>query len=380
MRLAFVLSALQAGGAERVVDLISKAAVARGWQVTIITFDRPCERVFHDYDPRVALLRLGIPAGVRGTAHRILALRQAFRAGQFDRVVSFLTKINVLALAAAVGLDIPLIVSERNNPSAQPMNPLWKVALSLLYARAAMIVMQTGRSLASLPRRHRLHACVIPNPVKLGSAAPRLETARQIVAVGRLTEQKGFDLLISAFAIAAREEPDWRLVIWGEGPARAQLEQQIAALGLKDRIRLAGLTAKPGEWTDGAEIFVLSSRYEGFPNAMLEAMAAGMPVIAFDCEFGPAELVRHLETGVLVENGKVEALGHSLIDLMRDTRKRRELGERARRSVFGFADQNVTERWLDCITACRGESASPERGTSCGAGLPESQPKNVTID
>lgn len=346
MRIAFVLSALQAGGAERVVNLISSAAIEAGWDVTIISFDRPGDPVFHDYDSAIALERLGIPAGVRFTGRRILALRRTLRRGRFDRVVSFLTKINVLTLAASLGLRLPVLVSERNNPSAQPMHPLWKIALTLLYPRADGIVMQTRRSVACLPKRQRPRAYIIPNPVKLPPRQACPGNSRQIVAVGRLTEQKGFDLLIAAFAKVADVEPEWNLVIWGEGPARPALEQQIAAAGLNRRILLPGQSEEPGGWTEGAAIFVLASRYEGFPNALLEAMAAGLPVIAFDCEFGPAELIDHGHSGLLVSNGAVEELQASLLALMNDENQRRVLGRAANVSVAQFADKHVAESWL----------------------------------
>lgn len=375
MRVAFVLSALQAGGTERVINLISTAAVEEGWDVTIISFDRPGDPIFHSYDPRVTFLRLGIPGGLRFAGRRIAALRRAFRDGGYDRIVSFLTKVNALTLAAALGSRRHITVCERNNPLAQPMHPLWKAALSLLYARADTIVLQTRRSMICLPKRHRSRAIVIPNPVKLGPQAAQPGRSRQIVAVGRLTEQKGFDLLISAFATIADTAPGWTLVIWGEGPARAVLEQQIVSAGLADRIFLPGLSAKPGSWTEAAEIFVLSSRYEGFPNALLEAMAAGLPTIAFDCEFGPAELIEDGRTGVLVRNGAVDALGCVLFALIGDRDRRRMLGQAARVAAARLADDQITRRWLKLIHS--GAETAPIAGRSSPDGSSEPIPQGV---
>jgi glycosyltransferase involved in cell wall biosynthesis len=346
MRIAIVLSALQAGGAERVINLLSTAAVLAGWHVTIISFDRAGDPIFHQYDRRVEFVRLGIPAGARFVPRRVIALRRTLRSGNFDRIVSFLAKINVVTLAAVLGLRSDVTVSERNNPRLQPMHPLWRMALALLYARADTIVMQTSSSVACLPKRYRSRALIIPNPVELPPRKPHVRGLRQLVAVGRLTEQKGFDLLIAAFAKIVPEHPEWKLTIWGDGPARSSLERQVAELELGHCICLPGLSARPGGWSEHAEIFALSSRYEGFPNALLEAMATGLAVVAFDCDFGPAELIEHERTGLLIPNGATDALCQSLASLMLDEQQRRRLGRAARSAAARFAGDRVTGIWL----------------------------------
>lgn len=349
MRVAFILSALQAGGAERVVGLISSAAIARGWQVTIITFDGPNDPIYHAYDAEVAFVRLGIAGTARNLARRVRALRRTLRDGHYDRVVSFLSKINVLALAASLGLPTRLIVCERNNPHLQPMHRGWRVALALLYARADAIILQTERSKSCLPARHRDRARVIPNPVTMPGASAWTPDARIIVAVGRLTEQKGFDLLLAAFDRIAAQVPGWTLRIWGEGQARATLERQRASLGLERQVELPGVTAIQGSWSEGAGMFVLSSRYEGFPNVLMEAMAAGLPVIAFDCDYGPAELVRHDRSGVLVPNGDIEELAQAMLHLIGDPSARSRLARAARKSSATYADERVADCWLSNI-------------------------------
>jgi len=359
MHVAFVLSALQAGGAERVINILSSAAISAGWAVTIISFDRPEDPVFHLYHPQVNFIRLAIGPGALHVARRMIALRRTMREGRFDRVISFLAKINVITLAAALGLPQHVTVSERNNPRLQPMNALWRLALRRLYRRADDIVMQTSRSVACLPKRHRARAVVIPNPVELPAVSACRSGSRTVVGVGRLTPQKGFDLLIAAFARAAAENPAWRLVIWGEGPARSALEHQIGQLGFGDRITLPGLSATPGSWVHSAEIFVLSSRYEGFPNAMLEAMAAGLAVTAFDCDFGPAELIEPARAGVLVPHGAVGALARSLSMLMRVPEERRRLGRAARKVAARLSDDRISQLWLSRLeTTPKGQAGS----------------------
>jgi glycosyltransferase involved in cell wall biosynthesis len=353
MRVAFVLSGLGAGGAERVVSLISSAWALRGNDVVVIAFDAPEERIFHSFNPRVRLVRLAIPADGRisfaaaaSTLARIAALRRTLRDIQPDLVVSFLTKVNVLTLVAAAGLQRPVVVSERNNPTRQEIHPAWNMLLAWLYRRASAVVMQTEASLSCLPRSGRSRATIIPNPIP-EPAARRAATpaSATVVAVGRLVRQKGFDLLLDAFSRIAARHPGWSLAIWGEGPERQSIEAQVEALGLAARVKLHGLSAAPASWTAGASAFVLSSRYEGFPNALGEAMAAGLPVAAFNCAFGPGEMIRNEVDGLLVPDEDVDALADALDRLMADPALRARLGTAAREAAARFAPEKIIAKW-----------------------------------
>lgn len=357
MRVAFVLSALQAGGAERIISMISEAAVVRGWQATIITFDRPGDPIFHPLHPDVVLCRLALPGGARGlsaltlTIRRVVALRRTLRSGEFAVVISFLTKINALTLLATIGSAVPVIVSERNNAARQDASPWWNRMLDRLYPRARAIVMQTEGSKIGLPAPQRARSVVIPNPMPVSAQAPA--DKRILVAVGRLTRQKGFDLLIDAFASVAGNFPDWTLIIWGEGPDRAALEQQTARLGLAQAVRLPGNSASREDWLASAGVFVLSSRYEGFPNAAAEAMGAGLPVIAFDCDYGPADMIADDENGVLVPAGHTESLAAAMRRMMGDPALRMRLGQAARNSAASFSPASITTKWLQLIENSR---------------------------
>jgi glycosyltransferase involved in cell wall biosynthesis len=168
-----------------------------------------------------------------------------------------------------------------------------------------------------------------------------------LVAVGRLTAQKGFDLLLDAFSNIAAAVPAWQLVIWGEGPERRDLERQVERLCLADRVRLPGLSEAPGSWVSTGSCFVLPSRYEGFPNVLLEAMRAGMAVVAFDCEYGPSELIEHERNGLLVANGDVRGLGQTLLRVMTNPSLRAYLAARA--SDQGSPKWATAELWVDMI-------------------------------
>ncbi len=369
MKVAFILSGLSAGGAERVISKLAEAALGRGWDVTIITFDSPDDPIFHAIDSRVALVRLALPSGGKGlaaairVARRLWMLRRHLR-GRFDVVISFLTKINVLTLLATLGLDVPVLVSERNNPDRQPAHPLWRCALRHLYPRASSIVMLTHRGRERLRKAERDRAIVIPNPISAFPYLPRQGGTPQLVAVGRLDKQKGFDMLIAAFATLSDRFPEWNLRIFGEGPERSALEGQVQELGLAHRISLPGCTARHGEWIEETTLFVLSSRYEGFGNVVGEAMRAGLAVVAYDCDFGPSDMIEPEVSGVLVKPEDVAALSDALAGLMASPDRRRRLSAAAIERAKQFGESAILETWMRAIEMARDESFDSRRGAA----------------
>ena len=185
----------------------------------------------------------------------------------------------------------------------------------------------------------------IPNAVpRLGG--PAADLSRPVVlAIGRLTRQKGFDRLICAFARVARTEPDWTLRICGRGPEHERLAGMVAERGLQDRVALPGAVADIGAEFARASIFVLSSRFEGFPMVILEAMSKGLPVVSFDCATGPADMVEDGRTGFLVPEGDVGGLARALRALARDEPLRRRLGAAGAERVEAFSPARVGARW-----------------------------------
>ena len=355
--IAIVTSGLGAGGAERVIALIADHLVARGDRVSVIAFDRPDDPIFHPLPEGATIHRLGATrrSAIEPLA-RIMRLRRLLAAAQPDIVLSLLTKINAITLLATIGLPARVIPCERNNPTRQDAHPIWNLALRLLYRRATAIVLQTAASRRCLPRGVRGRATVIPNPIEPYAVPTQDPLPSRLAAVGRLTHQKGFDLLIDAYARVADRHPAWQLDIWGEGDDRATLASRIATLGMADRIALRGLSATPGGWLAEAGALVLSSRYEGFPNVLAEAMAAGLPVLATDCAFGPAELIVPERTGLLIPAENVATLAIGLDRLLGDDALRSRIGTAARAAMRAYAPSTVLARWdalLDAVARPR---------------------------
>jgi glycosyltransferase involved in cell wall biosynthesis len=285
---------------------------------------------------------------------KAFALRSLIRSIAPDAVVSFLTNVNVLTILALVGLRFPLIVSERTDPAADvDLHWLFHFARGLCYRYADALVVQTGaaakRWAARLPSVQRIEIIHNPLPRELDAAGPR---ARQeaggglVIAMGRLGREKGFATLLAAFATAFAYDPSWRLEIWGRGPLHADLTRRVAELRLESQVRLCGETTQPWTVLATAQIFVLSSEYEGFPNAMLEAMAVGLPCIAFDCPSGPRELADGGAAAIMVPAGDVDKLARTLRDVAADCEARRTLGARAAAHVRReFAEARVMADW-----------------------------------
>ena len=365
-RLALVISALDDGGAQRVLSLLANHWLERGVEVTVVTLSRP-ETDFFRLAPgirRIALGLMGRPRnpieGVLKNRRRWAAVRRALREARPDMVIGFVAETNLLVLAAGIGLGVPVIVCERSDPRRQPLDAIRRGLRRLLYPRAAAVVLQT-ESVARWAREALPGArlAVIPNPATRpeddeAGGGPRPKTAtipatpagrHLIVGMGRLSREKGFDHLLRAFARCAEGFPDWSLVIAGDGEERPRLADLSARLGIAGRVRLAGLVQHPGGLLRRADLFVLPSRHEGFPNALLEAMATGLPVIAFDCPSGPAEIVRSGQDGVLVPPGDEEALAAAMRRLMADEAERRRLGGRAVEVLERFSLDAVMDKW-----------------------------------
>ena len=369
-RVTLVISSLGPGGAERVLSTMANHWAGRGWPMTLITIE-PTTGDFYALRPVVERVGLGV-SGVSRTIwramwnnwRRVSRLRHAIRASRPDVIISFMTETNVLALLAAHSERVPVIISERVDPTLCPVRPVWARLRRLTYPWAAAVVVQTPEVRRWAERflpRDAVH--VIPNPVAappddicaehrgsdtlLASAA---DTTRHVVAVGRLDSQKGFDLLIKAFAECHRSRPEWRLTIVGEGDDRNKLEALARQLGVASAVRLQGHIAEPISVLRKADLFVLSSRYEGFPNVLLEAMAAGLPVIATDCPSGPAHIVRNDVDGVRVRTEDAGALARAMAALMDDEARRKRLGESATSVTGRFGIERVMESWESLLS------------------------------
>ncbi len=317
----FVISSLDGGGAERVVCSMASYWADKGEDIVVATLAGKDSPISFPLSKAVTLRPLGVLGksknAVWDNMARLKKLRDVFEEEQPDVVLSFMENVNVLSIISSVGLSIPVIISDRIDPKSYGYGRIWRFLRNITYPFSSFLVVQTKAVLQRYPRFVSRNAVVVPNFV-----APQPECGEDrggsalICAMGRLSEQKGFDVLIRAFARLSVNFPDWSLEIWGEGEERRNLEKLIVELDISEKVQLPGFSQSPYNVMKRSDLFVLSSRYEGFPNVLMEAMACGLPVISTRCPFGPEEIVRDGENGILVPVDDVDALASALVALM----------------------------------------------------------------
>jgi glycosyltransferase involved in cell wall biosynthesis len=372
MNVFFYIHSLTGGGAERVTATIARHLADQGHEVGVITMTAQ-EQDFYPLDPRVRRVTLDLAGDNRGLLGKLTAnyrrwraLRRALKTEQPDVVVAMMTTSIVLAILAAVGLPVRVYGSERNYPGRKSAGRPWALLRRVVYRFAAGHVAQTREAVAWLERHtgaRNVH--VIPNPVvwpipsfppKMAPASMVLPERKVILAVGSKPEQKGFDLLLHAYAGLASDRPDWDLVILGVNPESealsgggSSLRQLAEELGIAQRLHLPGRVGNVADWYRRADLFVLSSRYEGFPNVLLEAMASGCPCIAFDCDTGPRDVIQNGTNGVLVPAENVDELKAEMSRLMINDEFRIKLSSEAIKARYQFEEEAIMAQWKQVL-------------------------------
>lgn len=368
--LTFVIHSLRPGGAERVASTVVNWWANSGIIVTLITLASPDED-FYPIDPRVRRISLyGDCASsnwqtfLTNNSKRISRLSSSLHSVAADVILSFGDTTNVLVLLSSLGSTTPIVVSEHTDPRKHSIGRFPALLRRTIYKRADTVVVLTqgiAEWAKTIVPAERIQ--VIPNPISnqfLDIHQPPKSDRRIILAMGRMGHEKGFDLLLDAFARIANKHPDWQLRIIGDGSERDNLRALAERLGIKSRVELGHLTRQPEIAFRQADLFVLSSRYEGFPMALLEAMTSGLPVIAFDCQSGPRELIHDGIDGLLVPAEDVDALAASMDGLMNSPFERERLAARAPEAADRFALPKVMAMWdtvLDNAVA-RGRNTS----------------------
>ena len=369
MRIGLVIFSLRVGGAERVAATLVNEWARRGEQITLLTIDSQASDFYHiDTQVRRVALELNVPSknwlqSMASNARRARLLRAFVRRSKFDVIVSFCDKTNVLLLLATRGLKVPIIVAEHNDPRKWTIGATAECLRRLLYPRASGVVVLTS-GIAQWARElvGSGDISVIPNPVGEQCLSPSRPIVRSdqhfVVAMGRMDIAKGFDLLLLAFALSVESYPNWTLRIVGQGAEQQRLQKLAEQLGITRAVRVEPVTKEPEKVLRESDLFVLSSRTEGFPMVLLEAMACGLPVVSFDCMSGPKEMIRDGIDGLLVPPEDIGALAKAMARLMGDERERRRLAERAVEVTERFGLPRVMEMWSEVLTrATQGRAA-----------------------
>jgi glycosyltransferase involved in cell wall biosynthesis len=355
MRITAVISSMQAGGAERVMAQLVNHWADAGWRVTVVTYEKtdaasfyPLHADIHYHPLVVAGPSVNIFDALFANFSRWRVLRRSLRQFRPHVVLSFCTEVNVIALLATRGLGIPVIVSERSNPRIQPKMLFWKIGRALFYPLSSKVIVQSEMAAKFFSDFLQPKVKIIPNALRRPETT-HVQKANRILAVGRLGKEKGFDLLLQAFAQVHQAHPEWTLRIVGEGGERIALEGLALKLGVSQFVEFPGLCRNVDKEYAEAGIFVLSSRYEGFPNVLCEAMAAGLPVVAFECPGGVSEIIVNGRNGLLAELGNITSLARCMERLLDSRRLRVELGTEAILVMQRFAPEQILSQWTQCL-------------------------------
>lgn len=352
---------MQSGGAERATSILSNYWASNGNKVTIITLSSKLLD-FYDLNPSVDRISLNVYGtrtsffnGILSNVRRVFLLRKTLSNNAPCNVISMMAGSNILLGIAAMGKkNIFIIGAERCFPPAYPLGFIREKLRKIIYSHFGAIVSQTDKVALWLKlHTNARNVVVIPNAITW----PLLKTSseskvpytkdgqKMLLAAGRLVEEKQFDLLIHVFEELLQKFSDWYLVIVGEGYEHKKLVRLINLLGITDHVFMPGVVGNIGEWYTQADLFVMTSRHEGFPNVLVEAMSHGCPVVSFDCDTGPREIIRNNENGLLVKNGDIFALKKALSKLMSDDCLRLKLSQSAVKIKEKFAINIVAKSW-----------------------------------
>lgn len=350
MKILMVIYSLGSGGAERVLSTLANQWSEENNEVVIATFLN--REPYYSLDSKIRHLPLGIDNDSINSKNvlsdnffRIKTLLNIFKKENPDMIISFMTTANILSTIAAKLSHKPILISERTNYNFL-QSKVWRLLRRVVYPLSDALVVQSNYDQKRYSFHNNCH--VIYNPLKITHQHHDIAEEKIILAVGRLTKVKGFDLLIDAFA-NIKEKRGWKLIIVGEGSLREALQQQIDNYDLKSLITMPGNTKDVEAFYKRASIFVLSSRLEGFPNVLVEAMAYGCAPIAFDCLTGPRDIIDNQKNGLLVEIENVKALTNAMQILMDNAESRELYAENAKKIEQKLNVDKISDEWFEII-------------------------------
>ena len=355
-KVLFVNHCLTGGGSEKAMALIANYFATRGYEVEMLLLNEQPRT--YSIDRRIKVTECYCPIERNKLIwhfNRIKTIRKAIKNCAAPTVITFMWDINMNVILACAGLGKKIIASERCDPHSEPRKLMW-FAMNFVLPFADMTVFQTHMVQTYYPQRVQRRSVVIPNAISDNIPEPDRDPSKirkEIIGVGRFTEQKNFEMLIKVFAEVYRKYSDYKLIIYGDGPLRTKYEEQIIRLGLSGVVSLPGYLQNVNERMRYAAIYVNSSNYEGISNAMLEAMAMGIPCVCTDCPVGGARMV--IQNGV---NGMLVPLGDDfeMIESIFNLLSHRDLYEKIQEESSKIREllsiKKIGNEWVDLTNEC----------------------------
>ena len=354
-KIACLIPYLQIGGSERVISLLANEFAERAdLEVHVIVYGREAPS-HYTLSEKVTVHRPEVRFDNRfralSTLRRLGFLRREIKKGRYDALLSFGERWNNLVMLACLGLNVRVFLSDRASPELD-IGWLQARLRATLYPRAAGLLAQTNRA-RDMAIRHGLNdrVCVVPNPVVMQRLAAESGRQNTILSVGRMIATRNYGHLIKIFA--SLNVDDWKLIIVGDDSQRqehrAHLRSLVDRLGVSESVQFAGQRSDVQSFYDQAKIFAFTSSSEGFPNAVAEALASGLPVVSYDCVAGPSDLIVNGENGYLVKLFDDRAFRDHLRELMDNGQKRIQMSIKARESVACLSVELLASRVLEFV-------------------------------
>ncbi len=351
---AVVIADLGTGGAQRVAVSLVNGLSAQGRTVTLITLAGTASDRFST-DSRVRRIALdlvrpthGIAAALLDNIRRLWRLRAAVRQSGAPVVVALVGITNILTVLACIGLPVRVVISERNDPTQQSLGRPWDSLRRRLYRHAATVTANSATALTAMAAYvPKAKLALVPNAVEAPPPVIRPPHSQlRVLAVGRLSRQKAHDVLLHAFALLPASCAAWRLCIVGTGEEQESLVRIAEQHGIGERVEWRSATPEAiWDFYRDADVFVLASRHEGTPNALLEAMACGLPPIVSAASAGALDCIKPGESGLVVPVQDPAALAAALEALMTDPALRDRMGRAARLQVQATRPTSTVAVW-----------------------------------
>jgi len=347
MKIVFTIAHMNLGGAQRVCyNLINWLVKNTDSEIYLVICSN--RKVKEEYD--INKISHSFVSG--GLFHKIEAIRRELKRIKPDVLVTMGVPGALFDVPACVGLGIKHIISERNDPAHFGGKSITRIVSRLLMRKADGFVFQTRDAQAFYGGEIAKRSMVIPNPLFIGDDYPVTqytgEREKAIVTTGRLNKQKNHPLLIRAFKRIAEEFPEYKLIIYGEGPERQNIKALIQELGLQERVLLPGTINDVPAKIYKSSLYVLPSDFEGMPNALMEAMALGIPCISTDCPCGgPRDLIENEKSGLLVPVGDEHALTNAMLYMIEHPDKAKEMGYHAIAIREKLNIDTISQKWYN---------------------------------
>lgn len=355
MRVVFVAQHLMAsGGAERVLSVFANEMADRGdFEVSVVLmYPLDHEYSLHQNINRMILFESAETYTSCPIRKRVSRLRSVLKELDANYVIPFLWFMGLYTTLASLGQKTRVIQTVRNNPALVPGSIPTRLMRTFALAASAGCLVQNQAQRDYFPKLLQRKMVVIPNPVShmFFECNCKPSSSNQIVMVGRLEDQKNQTMLLDAIAQLAEKGEVYEVLVYGDGKRKSYLESYIADLGLEDSCRLMGQVSDLAAVFSNAGLYVLTSRYEGQPNSLIEAMASGLPCISTDCPTGPADFIVDGINGYLVDIDDTNALAQRISMLMNDPARRDVIGFEAKRTITSLCSPSVlTERLIDAF-------------------------------